>query len=265
MGCAACHILFTFIPTSLYAHVCTNKSFSVLLQMADWTFEKALAAIQSPPSIPFTTLVSPDGLRLGDIRFAKIQTNLHMWTVAIAVLEEWISNGSFNPDHKPDEDCSRTTAILIVLTPNTQGTALTYASVGLIVRWHKGPVGWIEDIPRLITFIRSQLKGDRLTSPNACKTYCMIIGDYGGPLGFATEPPFCTAYPLSFSDRDVPAWMTFRHAHNHPWSFTMDTLLVRQLLARDCSPREYVRDRCTVGAYSSLGVYISLLASFQRS
>ena len=101
--------------------------------MADWTFEKALAAIQSPPSIPFTILVSPDGLRLGDICFAKIQTNLHMRTVAIAVLEEWISNGSFNLDQKPDEDCSRTTAILIVLTPNTQGTALTYASVGLIV------------------------------------------------------------------------------------------------------------------------------------
>ena len=121
--------------------------------MADWTFEKALVAIQGPDSIPFTTLVSPVGLRLGDIRFAKIQTNLRMRTVAIAILEEWISNGSFNPDHKPDEDCSRATAILIVLTPNAQGTALMYASIGLIVRWHKGPVGRIEDIPRLIMFI----------------------------------------------------------------------------------------------------------------
>ena len=119
-----------------------------------------------------------------------------------------------------------------------------YVSIGLIVQWHKGPVGCIEDIPRLITFIQSQLKGDRLTSPDACKTHCMIVGDYGGALGFATEPPFCTAYPLSFSDRDVPVRMTFRHAHNHPWSFTIDTLLVRQLLARDCSPHEYTRDRC---------------------
>ena len=129
----------------------------------------------------------------------------------------------------------------------------------------KGPVGWIEDIPRLITFIRSQLKGDRLTSPDACKTHCMIVGDYGGPLGFATEPPFCTAYPLSFSDRDVPAQMTFRHAHNHPWSFTIDTLLVRQLLAPDCSLHEYACWTGAVGAYSSLGVYISLPVSFQRS
>ena len=225
--------------------------------MADWTFEKALAAIQSPPSIPVTTLVSPDGLCLGDIHFAKIQTNLCMQTVTIAVLEEWISNRSFTLDYKPDEDCKHTTAILIVLTPNTQGTALTYASVGLIVQRRKGPVGWIEDIPRLITFIQSQLKGDRLTSPNACKMYCMIVGDYGGPLGFATELPFCTAYPLSFSDRDVPAWMTFRHAHNHPWSFTIDVLLVHQLLARDCSPREYVQDRCSRCLLIPRGVHFS--------
>ena len=121
--------------------------------MADWTFEKALAAIKSPSSISLDTLVSPVGLHLGDIRFAKIQTNLRMRTVAMAVLEEWISNGSFNPHHKPDEDCSRTTAILIILTPNSEGTKLTYASVGLIIRRHKGPVGWIEDIPRFITFI----------------------------------------------------------------------------------------------------------------
>ena len=87
------HVIFcSFIPASLYAHVCTNTSFSILLQMADWTFEKALAAIKSPPSKPFDTLLSPVGLRLGDIRFAKIQTNLRMWTIAIAALEEWISN-----------------------------------------------------------------------------------------------------------------------------------------------------------------------------
>ena len=121
----------------------------------------------------------------------------------MAVLEEWISNGSFNLHHKPDEDCSRTTAILIILTPNTDGTKLTYASVGLIIRWRKGPVGCIEDIPRFITYIRSQLK-DQPASTNDPKTYCMIVGDYGGPLAFATEPPFCTAYPLCFANRDDP-------------------------------------------------------------
>ena len=224
--------------------------------MADWTFEKALAAIKSPSSISLDTLVSPAGLRLADIRFAKIQTNLCMRTVAMAVLEEWISNGSFNPHHKPDEDCSRTTAILIILTPNTDGTKLTYASVGLIIRRRKGPVGRIEDIPRFITYIRSQLQ-DQPASTNDPKTYCMIVGNYGGPLAFATEPPFCTAYPLCFANRDDPTRMTFRHSQNHPWSFPIDALLVRQLLAQDSSAREHALDKHHRRILIPRGVHLS--------
>ena len=120
-----------------------------------------------------------------------------------------------------------------------------------------GPVGQIEDIPKLITYARSQLRGDQLTSPNACKMYCIIVGDFGGPLGFATEPPFCTAYPLSFANRDDPAWMTFRHPHNHPCSFTADVLLVCQLLALDCSLHEYMRDRCCRHLLIPRGVHFS--------
>ena len=96
-------------------------------------FENALVAIQSPPSIPFTTVMSTDGLRLGNICFAKIQTNLRMRTVSIVVLEGWVVSGHFNPEHMPEDDCSHSTAILIILTPNKQGTALTYVSIGLIV------------------------------------------------------------------------------------------------------------------------------------
>ena len=106
-------------------------------------------------------------------------------------------------------------------------------------------------------FIRSQLKGDRPTSPKDRKTYCMIVGDYGGPLAFATDLPFCTAYPLSFSNRDDPSRMTFCHAHNHPWSFTTDVLLVRRLLARDCSLREHMRDKCRRRVLIPRGVHFS--------
>ena len=76
--------------------------------------------------------------------------------------------------------------------------------VWLVIQRRKGPVGCIEDIPRFITYIRSQLKGVWPASTNDPKTYCMIVGDYGGPLAFAMEPPFCTAYPLCFPDRDDP-------------------------------------------------------------
>ena len=114
-------------------------------------------------------------------------------------------------------------------------------------------------------YARSQLKGDRHSSDNARKTFCIIMGDYGGSMGFATDLPFCTAYPLSFADKEDLAWMTFRSPQNHPTSFTADVLLVRQLLARDCPPHEYTRDRHVIGASLSPGEYISRLTSFHRS
>ena len=66
--------------------------------MADWTFEDALTAIQSLPSIPTSVLQSVDGLRLGDICFAKIQTTLRMHTVLLVVLKKWVEDGKFNPE-----------------------------------------------------------------------------------------------------------------------------------------------------------------------
>ena len=108
---------------SLDAHVYSTQVL-FLFKMADWTFKDALAAIQSQPSIPASILQSMDGLRLGDICFAKIQTTLWMRAVPIEVLEKWIEGGSFNPEHMAEGDYSRSTAILIVLNPNAQGTAL---------------------------------------------------------------------------------------------------------------------------------------------
>ena len=101
--------------------------------MVGWTFENALAAIQSPSSIPLLVLLSTDGLCLGDIHFAKIQTTLHMRTVSMMVLERWIANGSFNLECMAEGDYSHSTTILIVLNPNKQGTALKCVSIGLIV------------------------------------------------------------------------------------------------------------------------------------
>ena len=125
--------LLAFIPHVIrHAHV-YSTNFIVLFQMAGWTFKNALVAIQSPPSIPFSVLLSMDGLHLGDIRFAKIQTTLCMWTVSITVLERWIANGRFNPECMAEGDYSCSIAILILLNPNKEGTVLKSTSVRLIV------------------------------------------------------------------------------------------------------------------------------------
>ena len=51
--------------------------------------------------------------------------------------------------------------------------------------------------------------------------------------------------------------MTFRHPHNHPWSFPTDVLLVRQLLARDSSACEHVLDKHRRRILIPRGVHLS--------
>ena len=69
-----------------------------------------------------------------------------MCAVPIAILEKWVENGSFNPECMAEGDYSHSTAILIVLSPNMQGTALESVSIGLVVHQCKAPVGQIGTI-----------------------------------------------------------------------------------------------------------------------
>lgn len=210
--------------------------------MANWTFEEALAAIQSPLSIPVSVLLSADGICLGDICFTPIQNTLRMRTVPIAILEKWVANGSFNPKHLPEEGHNHSTTILILLNPNKEGTVLESASIRLVIRRQKGPVGWIGEIPELVRHARCQMTAEWQSSIIICKTFCILVGDYGGQMAFATDPPFCTAYPLSFIKYD-PAQMTFWCPRNHPTSFPVDVLMVHQLLTWDCPQCEEAQHR----------------------
>ena len=228
--------------TSLDMHI-YSTNFVVLFKMADWTFEDALAAIQCPHSIPISVLQSAGGLCLGDICFAKIQTTLCMWTVPITVLEKWAAGGSFNLQCMAEGDYSCTTAILILLNPNTEGTALESTSVRLVIRQCMGPVGQIDTITKLIKYAHCLIKVEWQSSNPMHRTICTIVGNYGGHMAFATDPPFCMAYSLSFVHQDDPAQMTFRSQQNHPISFTADGLLVRQLLMQDCPLHKYAMDR----------------------
>ena len=81
-----------------------------------------------------------------------------MHALPLAVLEKWVENGSFNPEHMAEGDYSHSTAILIALSPNTQGTDLESAGIGLIVYQCKAPIGQISTIPHLIKYACSLME-----------------------------------------------------------------------------------------------------------
>ena len=235
--------------------------------MVDWTFKDALVAIQSPHSIPISVLQSAGGLRLGDICFTKIQTTLCMWTIPIAVLEKWVADGSFNLECMAEGDYSHTTAILILLNPNTKGTVLESTSVGLIVQQRMGPVGQINTIMKLIKYAHSLMKVEWQSSNPTHRTICTIVGDYGRHMAFTTDPLFCMAYPLSFVCQDDPTQMTFRSHQNHPVSFTVDVLygFVFTSYSHGIVPCVNMQWTDIMGASLFPGECIFCLTSFHRS
>ena len=89
-------------------------------------------------------------------------------------------------------------AILILLNPNKEGTALKSASIGLIIRQCMEPVGQIDNITKLIGYAHSLMKAERQSSDTACRTFCTIVGDYGGHMGFATDPTILYGLSLIF-------------------------------------------------------------------
>ena len=117
-------------------------------------------------------------------------------------------------------------------------------SVGIVVCWHKTPVGQISTILKLIKYAHSLMEVEGQSSePMHIGSICTIMDNYGGHMALAMDPPFCMDYPLCFVDTEDPAQMTFRSQQNHPVSFTRDCLMVHQLLAQDCPECEYTMDR----------------------
>ena len=178
--------------------------------MADWTFKDALTGIQIQPSIPTSVLQSADGLCLGDIHFAKICTTLQMHAMPLTLLEKWVDNGGFNPEHMAGGDYSCSTAILLTITPDTQLKDIESVGIRLVVCQHRALLGQISSVPRLISYVCSMLEFERASCTPQCRMYCMIIGNYSGHLAYATDPPFCVAYAFDFVNKKRPCCDDFQ-------------------------------------------------------
>ena len=73
------------------------------------------------------------------------------------------------------------------------------------------------------------------------RMYAMLLGNYGGHMGYATDPPFSMAYPLKFVKKDNPGAMTFWNPDNHPVTFMVNAMVVCWLLMWDWPEHEYMR------------------------
>ena len=67
---------------------------------------------------------------------------------------------------------------------------------------------------KLIKYAHSLMEVEGQSSEPVRRTISTVVGNYGRHMAFATDPPFCTAYPLSLVHKDDPAQMTQESAES---------------------------------------------------
>ena len=198
--------------------------------MATWSFRDALEELELRRQFDESMLQSDMGLHLGDIRFAEIQTSIKMRAVRFSTFLHYIKDGSFNPDNLAPHCCSQTTAILLAFLPDWHIQDIESVGIGCVIRRYGTPLGDVSSISTMIDSVRSILKKEADKHRPHRRAYMMLIGNYGGHMGFATEPPYCVAYAADYRDKD-PSKMTPRETLNHTYAMVSDNMMVRRLLS----------------------------------
>ena len=83
----------------------------------------------------------------------------------------------------------------------------------------------------VIESIHSILDTECKKSLLKCRAYMMFIGNYGGHMAFATDPPYCVAYAVDYKNTSDPSKMTPREPLNHVYAMVTSNMVVRRLLS----------------------------------
>ena len=170
--------------------------------MANWSFRDVLEELEVKGHFDESMLRSNVGLHLGDIRFAEMQTTLRMHAVYFSMFIEYVEQGNFNADKLPIEGCSQTTAILLAFIPDRRLEDIKSVGIGNVIQWCGSPIGDLSNIKKVIKTICSVLQSECKKNPMKHRVYMVLIGNYGGHMAFATDPPYCVAYSADYKTDD---------------------------------------------------------------
>ena len=198
--------------------------------MATWSFRDALEELELRHQFNESMLHSEVGLCLGNIRFAEIQTTIKMRAVRFSTFLHYIVDRSFNPDKLAPHCCSQTMSILLAFLPDWHIQDIESIGIGCVIRRLGTPMGDMSSVHMMIDSVRSILKTEADKHRPHCRAYMMLIGNYGGHMGFTTEPPYCVAYAAEYWDKD-PSKMTPCEPLNHSYAMVSDKMMVRRLLS----------------------------------
>ena len=107
---------------------------------------------------------------------------------------------------------------------------LEYVGIGNVIRQCGSPIGDLSSMNTVIESIHATLESKRKKTLIKRRAYMVLIGNYGGHMAFATDPPYCVAYAMDYKTND-PSQMTPRHPQNHTYAMVTTNMIVRRLLS----------------------------------
>ena len=198
--------------------------------MTTWSFRDALEELELRGHFNESVLQSALGC-LGYIHFTEIQTTIKMRAVPVRTFLRFVKQGCFSADNMPPDGNSHTTAILLAFIPDTRLMDIEHMGIGSMVQRCGSPLGDISSIPVVMDSIRRVLDSEHMKSLLKCRAYMMLIGNYGGHMAFATDPPYCVAYAADYKNSNDPSKMTPHEPLNHAYAMVTDNMVVRRLLS----------------------------------
>ena len=100
-----------------------------------------------------------------------------------------------------------------------------------MIQRHGSPLGDISSILVVMDSIHRVLDSECEKSLPKHRVYMMLIGNYGGHMAFATDPPYCVAYAVNYKNTNDPSKMMPREPLNHAYTMVTSNMVVRRLLS----------------------------------
>ena len=131
----------------------------------------------------------------------------------------------------PPDGYSQTMAILLAFIPDWHLEDIEVIAISNIIQRCGSPLGDISSINMVIETICSILDTEHKKSPLKHRAYMMLIGNYGGHMAYATDPPYCMVYAVDYKNTSDPSKMTPCEPLNHTYAMVTSNMVVRRLLS----------------------------------
>ena len=154
-----------------------------------------------------------------------------MCMVPFRTFLQFIKKGSFNTENLPADGYSHTMAILLAFVPDPHLADIECVGIGNVIWRHGSPLGDIASVHVVIDHIRTVLASEHKKDSSRHRVYMMLIGNYGGHMAFAMDPPYCVAYAADYKNTTIlPKWHPV-NPKTMPSPMTARNMVVRRLLS----------------------------------